>query len=551
MAYYPFQSNDWGNLYPVDGSGGNDTIEIDGFGELPGLWIYKIGNDLEIYFNSIVHINNQYIGTNNIETLTFVNATFHGYALGTYQLNQYNQGTSENDVLVADNPANPLVADGGNDLLFDGSGNDTLEGGFGNDLLRAGGGDDMLLGGADDDTYTLVSHGADTINDTSGNDRIVFDQTTFESLNFFKNASTGNLEFTAKPLWQSPYHLIVTDHYSGQAVESLSFYGDTWYLGYYLGDVTYKILHTIGSNTGTSANEIIAGSDGTLPIDGGAGNDLLFGNGGNDTITGGAGDDLISGGDGVDTANFTGSRSEYTVTYNAAGYFTVEDHVAGRDGTDTVISIGADKIETLHFADGDVAICFMAGTMIRTPDGAVAVETLKRGDLVMTSDGRAVPVTWLGRQTISTRFADPLRVLPIRIRAGALGECMPARDLLVSPDHALFVGGVLVQAGALVNGSSIIRETAVPQTFVYYHVEVDDHSLIFAEDVPAETFIDNVDRLAFDNWDEHQALYPDGKAIAELPYPRAKAHRQVPQALRAQLAGRGAALNVTENASAA
>jgi hypothetical protein len=176
---------------------------------------------------------------------------------------------------------------------------------------------------------------------------------------------------------------------------------------------------------------------------------------------------------------------------------------------------------------------------------------LQRGDLVLTHDGRAVPVSWLGRHTVSTVFADPLRVLPIRIRAGALGENMPDRDLLVSPDHALFVGGVLVHAGALVNGLSITRETNVPKTFVYYHVEVDDHSLIFAENVPAETFIDNVDRLAFDNWDEHEALYPQGKAMVEMPYPRAKAHRQVPRALREDLTARAVRSHATCVSSAA
>ena len=65
------------------------------------------------------------------------------------------------------------------------------------------------------------------------------------------------------------------------------------------------------------------------------------------------------------------------------------------------------------------------------------------------------------------------------------------------------------------------------------------HSLILAEDVPAETFVDNVDRLAFDNWDEHEALYPNGKPIAEMPYPRAKAYRQVPKAVRHLLNARG------------
>jgi hypothetical protein len=182
-----------------------------------------------------------------------------------------------------------------------------------------------------------------------------------------------------------------------------------------------------------------------------------------------------------------------------------------------------------------VAFCFMAGTGVRTPAGDVAVETLKTGDLVTLSDGRVAPVSWLGRQTVSTRFADPLRSLPVRIKANALGEDLPQRDMLISPDHALLVDGILVQAGALVNGVSIVRETQVPVVFTYYHVEVADHSLILAENVPAETFVDNVDRMAFDNWEEHQKLYGDAPAIPEMDYPRAKAARQVPPATRDRL----------------
>ncbi|MCW2283009.1 hypothetical protein M2323_000844 [Rhodoblastus acidophilus] len=188
------------------------------------------------------------------------------------------------------------------------------------------------------------------------------------------------------------------------------------------------------------------------------------------------------------------------------------------------------------------ATCFVRDVLIATPHGNVVVQDLKPGDLVLTADGRAAPVEWLGRQTISTRFADPLRALPIRIKAGALGENRPARDLLLSPDHALLLGGALIHAGALVNGTSIVRETNVPKVFTYYHVELADHALILAEGVPAETFVDNVDRMAFDNWAEHEALYPQGKAIAELPYPRAKAARQVPIAVRKILAERAALL---------
>jgi hypothetical protein len=194
----------------------------------------------------------------------------------------------------------------------------------------------------------------------------------------------------------------------------------------------------------------------------------------------------------------------------------------------------------------------MPGTLVATPSGERAVETLRAGDLVLTAEGDAKPVRWLGRQTVSTRFADPLRVLPVRIVAGALGEGLPRRDLLVSPDHALLVDGGLAQAGALVNGTTVRREAAgaVPEVFTYWHVELADHSLVLAEGVPAETFVDNVARLAFDNWAEHGAA-ADPAPAAEMALPRAKSARQVPAATRRRLAERAAALLPGEETAAA
>lgn len=244
---------------------------------------------------------------------------------------------------------------------------------------------------------------------------------------------------------------------------------------------------------------------------------------------------------------FSGTFSGGTFTANVTG-LTLPDagvYTVSVTATDLAGNVGATHTEAF-----DSTACFMPGTMIAVPGGEAAVETLKVGDLVTTTDGKTMPVRWIGRQTVSLIFADKLRTVPIRVMAGALDENVPSRDLLVSPDHALLVDGVLVHAGALVNGSSIVRETDAPQVFTYYHVELADHSLILAENTPAETFIDNVDRMAFDNWAEHQALGTETEPTVEMTLPRAKAHRQVPSATRRRLSSRAAMLAAGKLAAA-
>jgi hypothetical protein len=197
----------------------------------------------------------------------------------------------------------------------------------------------------------------------------------------------------------------------------------------------------------------------------------------------------------------------------------------------------------LHEEPGGQHICFMAGTRIRTPFGEAAVEEIAIGDLVVTSKGEAVPVRWIGRQTVARAFLDELQ-LPICVKAEALAEGVPSRDLHLSPDHALFVDGALIQAGSLVNGVSILRNREVPSVFTYYHLELEDHALVLAENTPAETFIDNVARMGFDNWREREALAFADATMIEMPYPRAKAQRQVPSATREKLAKRASPPNI-------
>jgi len=250
----------------------------------------------------------------------------------------------------------------------------------------------------------------------------------------------------------------------------------------------------------------------------------------------GTGDTIILG---ASNFSLSGTTDKLTESYNN-GTMVVTDTTDGASVTIDVSLTSGDSASWLQANDSNdqlvLTLCFYPGTRIATPEGEVEVEALRAGDLVLTANG-AKPVRWVGQSQVHTRFADPLRSLPIRIKAGALGYGLPARDLLLSPDHAVFIDGILAQAGALVNGTTIVREQDVPEQFTYYHVELASHELLLAEGVQAESFVDNVDRMHFHNWDEREA---PAEAIEEMPYPRAKAARQVPMAIRRRLNGTAA-----------
>ena len=154
-------------------------------------------------------------------------------------------------------------------------------------------------------------------------------------------------------------------------------------------------------------------------------------------------------------------------------------------------------------------LCFLAGTHVLTATGEVRVETLKAGDTVMTMSGASRPVRWVGyRHFDLARHPAPHQIQPIRIRADAFADGVPHRDLLLSPEHAVLRDGVLVPVRLLVNGASIVRETETG-VIAYYHVELDSHDILMAENLQAESYLDTGNRGLFENAGLPLTLHPD------------------------------------------
>jgi hypothetical protein len=157
----------------------------------------------------------------------------------------------------------------------------------------------------------------------------------------------------------------------------------------------------------------------------------------------------------------------------------------------------------------EIPPCYCPGTLIATDRGERAVESLAIGDRVVTASGAARPIKWIGRRDYSGRFLLGRKdILPVCIKAGALDEGLPRRDLFISPHHAMYLEGVLIEARDLVNGVTIVQADKV-DTVSYIHIELDSHDVIIAEGARSESFVDDDSRGQFHNAHEFTALYPD------------------------------------------
>uniref|UniRef100_UPI002631D2E5 Ig-like domain-containing protein n=1 Tax=uncultured Sulfitobacter sp. TaxID=191468 RepID=UPI002631D2E5 len=387
---------------------------------------------------------------------------------------------------IEDDGSNPLGPDlepdngddfvdggAGDDVIFGGDDNDTLLGGQGNDSLDGGIDDDTLQGGSGDDTL-IGGQGDDSLEGGSGDD-------TLEG-NIGDDTLRGN---TGDDSLHGGEGDDLLD--GGQDDDDLS--GDA-------GDDTLE---------GALGDDTLRGGDGDDSILGGSGDDLFLGGDGADTMTGGndrdifrdvnAGDiiDGSEGGDDFDCLELPGSAPEggrFEVTYDPDN---AENGVVDYFNAD-----GSDAGQLVFTNIEKVVVCFTPGTLIATPKGERKVEELAVGERIITRDNGMQEIRWIGHRPMTgEELVANEHLRPILIRQGALGNDLPERDMMVSPQHRVLVANdktalyfeereVLVAAKHLTDMEGI-DQVDVSQT-TYIHIMFDQHEVILSDGIWTESF---------------------------------------------------------------
>ncbi|AGT07723.1 Hint domain-containing protein [Paracoccus aminophilus] len=138
------------------------------------------------------------------------------------------------------------------------------------------------------------------------------------------------------------------------------------------------------------------------------------------------------------------------------------------------------------------AACFTRGTRIETLWGPRLVEELRAGDLILTRDNGLQPLRWIGGATLcGLRLDLQPHLRPIRIRAGALGDGTPARDLSVSPQHRvllrseiaarMFAADEVLLAAKHLLGVPGIEVARARDGVSYFHLLFERHELVLSE----------------------------------------------------------------------
>ena len=360
------------------------------------------------------------------------------------------------------------------DVIFGGDGNDFIDGGFDRDTIDGGAGDDTIIGG----------EGSDTIDGGDGNDTIY-----------------GGLDPSFPDQLNIPDDIdLVQDNgrdviYGGK--------GDDVIFGQDDDDEIY----------GEEGNDTLDGGIDEDFIDGGEGDDIIRGNQGADTLFGGDDQDVFTGedveefigdtidggagGNDFDVIDLTGTgitRDQFEIIEDGP-----DSNGNGIDGRINFLDDKGDVIGTTEFTEIEKIIpCFTPGTLIATPQGQRPVEELRPGDRVITRDNGMQEIAWAGAKTLDyRRLGEDAWLRPVLIRKGALGNGLPERDMLVSPNHRLLMANdrtemlfgereVLVSAKHLVGTPGIERAQALGVTYVHFMFE--HHEVVLSDGAWTESF---------------------------------------------------------------
>jgi CshA-type fibril repeat protein len=449
-------------------------------------------------------------GNDVIDTSAATEASDYGFAPGETVDNwPFSPLTPAQLVPVDDDPDNDKdVVDGGagDDLIRTGDDADIIKGGTGNDNIDGGLDDDDIEGNEGDD-YIIGGHGSDTIDGGAGNDEIYggLGPSTPDILNLEDDAypvdDYGDAD-TNDPTSPIPSFLDPRPNNGIDVIHGGD--GNDVIYGQDDDDVLY----------GDAGNDFIDGGIDDDEIYGGEGDDVLYGNKGQDLIDGGAGadeafggddrdlfinvnpDDFVDGGEGGDdwdTLDLRGSRPE-------DGRLEItKDADNEENGYVEFFNAAGESTGTMRFVNiEDVVPCFTPGTLIATPKGEVPVEELREGDRIITRDNGIQAIRWIGHKTMDWKLLNRHQHLkPVLIKAGSLGNNLPERDMLVSPNHRMLVANdrtalyfdereVLASAKHLVDNKGV--QTVDVRDVTYIHFLFDHHEVVLSDGTWSESF---------------------------------------------------------------
>lgn len=460
-------------------------------------------------------------------------------------------GGDGDDFLTTGLGQDTLLGGAGNDTLMNSDGDDSLDGGAGDDSIVATGGEDTLRGGTGDDTME-GGDDADTfiIEDGFGNDVITGGEGTtdgtdvdFDIIDLSALSGPVTVSYTGD---EAGTITDGTDTITFSEIERLILTDDN--------DVVDATADNVGVDifAGSGADSVLGGAGGDT-IDGGAGDDTIDGAAGDDSIEGGAGDDtfVYTPSDGADTitdfnTGNTGTLSDGDSTNNdfidLSGFYDdifelhadqADDGILNQsnatdNGGDVDYSdnsrFGAGEGITFQGASADGSsftsentgvVCFASGTRILTVCGAVPIERLRVGDLVVTRDNGVQPIVWTASRALSKQelTANP-KLKPVWISPDLLGTDTP---LIVSPQHSVLLrlngaGETLVRAthlSRMCGGKARVMQGC--RKVHYFHVMFEAHQVIYANGAPAESFYPGPNAVG--------ALAPAERAGVEALFP--------------------------------